>query len=154
MNRQAAREQAHGAEDGKFKHILGRWSRQALAHIKNVRDHKDCEDRGFSGNKGEHPHAPAGWEWPFLFHRYSCKSGAAQSNSPVYSYFQSGSSGCLRSQSGRRLLTTGSVAKLYSGGGEVVNHSSVHASHGSFPAGSPFNSDRRRLPTKTSTPAI
>src|SRR5271169_533693 len=71
-----------------------------------------------------------------------------------YSYFQSGSSGCLRSQSGRRLLTTGVTAKLYSGGGEVVDHSSVHASHGSFPAGSPFKSDQARLATNTSTPAI
>src|SRR5713226_9235996 len=58
----------------------------------------------------------------------------------LYSYFQSGSSGCLRSQSGRRLWTTGIAAKSYSGGGEVVDHSSVHASHGSFPAGSPFRS--------------
>src|SRR6202047_2670743 len=71
-----------------------------------------------------------------------------------YSYFQSGSSGCLMSQSGRRLLTTGIVAKLYSGGGEVVDHSSVHASQGSAPAGSPFRSDHKRLPTNTSTPAI
>src|SRR5262245_22780687 len=53
-------------------------------------------------------------------------------------YSQSGSSGCLRSQSGRRLLTTGIAAKLYGGGGDVVDHSSVHASHGSFPAGLPL----------------
>ncbi len=52
-----------------------------------------------------------------------------------HSYFQSGSSGCFRSHSGRRLRTTGSVAKLYSGGGDVVDHSSVQASHGSSPAG-------------------
>src|ERR1700720_2116926 len=71
----------------------------------------------------------------------------------LYSYFQSGSSGCFRSQSGRRLWTTGIAAKLYSGGGEVVEHSSVHASHGSFPAGSPFQSDQSRFPTNTSTPA-
>src|ERR1700756_1033329 len=71
----------------------------------------------------------------------------------LYSYFQSGSSGCFRSQSGRWLRTTGIVAKSYSGGGEVVDHSSVHASHGSFPAGSPLKSDRRRLKTNTSTPA-
>src|SRR6201997_2231271 len=69
------------------------------------------------------------------------------------SYFQSGSSGCFRSQSGRRLRTTGIVAKSYSGGGEVVDHSSVHASHGSFPAGSPFQSDQSRFTMNTSTPA-
>src|SRR5579862_5070163 len=69
----------------------------------------------------------------------------------LYSYFQSGSSGCFRSQSGRRLRTTGIVAKSYSGGGEVVDHSSVHASHGSFPAGSPERSDRTMLITNMST---
>src|ERR1700692_4900898 len=60
---------------------------------------------------------------------------------PFYSYFQSGSSGCLRSQSGRRLMTTGILAKLYSGGGEVVDHSSVQASQGSLPADSPLTRD-------------
>ncbi len=30
----------------------------------------------------------------------------------LYSYFQSGSSGCLRSHNGRRLLTVGTTAKL------------------------------------------
>src|SRR5262250_1783504 len=54
------------------------------------------------------------------------------------SYFQSGSSGCFRSHNGRRLLATGSDAKLYAGGGELVDHSRVHASHGSFPAVSPL----------------
>src|ERR1700687_359318 len=51
-----------------------------------------------------------------------------------YSYFQSGSDGCFRSQSGRRLLTTGTTGKFHSGGGELVDHSSVHASQGSLPA--------------------
>src|SRR5215471_9835013 len=56
----------------------------------------------------------------------------------LYSYFQSGSSGCFRSQSGRRLFTTGVVAKLYGGGGELVVHSRVHASQGSLPASLPL----------------
>src|SRR6516225_2499969 len=55
-----------------------------------------------------------------------------------YSYFQSGSSGCLRSQSGRRLFTSGSFSKLYSAGGDAVAHSRVQASHGSSPAFLPF----------------
>jgi hypothetical protein len=46
----------------------------------------------------------------------------------------------LWSQNGRALLTVGTTAKLYSGGGEVIVHSSVAASHGSAGAGSP---DRR-----------
>src|SRR5579862_8571550 len=72
----------------------------------------------------------------------------------LYSYFQSGSSGCFKSQSGRRLSTTGILAKLYSGGGELVDHSSVQASHGSSPANFPFQSDHKRFPTKTRTPTI
>src|SRR5262245_14089053 len=71
----------------------------------------------------------------------------------VYSYFQSGSSGCYKSHSGRRLRTSGKVSKLYSGGGEVVDHSSVQASQGSSPAGSPRRSDHSTLATKQPTPA-
>src|SRR5260370_8446200 len=51
----------------------------------------------------------------------------------LYSYFQSGSSGCLRSQSGRRLFTAGITAKLYPGVGELVVHSRVQASQQSPP---------------------
>ena len=58
-------------------------------------------------------------------------------------YFQSGSSGCFRSQSGRRLRTSGMTSKLYEAGGEVVAHSSVQASQGSSPAIRPFRSERR-----------
>src|SRR5919201_5426721 len=43
-----------------------------------------------------------------------------------------------RSHSGRALSMGGSAAKLYAGGGEVVAHSSVQASHGLSPAGFPF----------------
>src|SRR5258707_8887378 len=71
----------------------------------------------------------------------------------LYSYFQSGSSGCLRSQSGRRLFTDGSTAKLYAGGGDAVDHSSVHASQGSLPARGPAWYDRARVKRNTSKPA-
>ena len=37
------------------------------------------------------------------------------------------------------------TAKLYTGGGELVDHSSVHASQGSFPAGLPRKYDQIRL---------
>src|SRR5579862_3647803 len=63
----------------------------------------------------------------------------------VYSYFQSGSSECFRSHRGRRLRTAGIEAKLYSGGGEVVAHSSVQASQGSLPATAPAKYDWIRL---------
>src|SRR5437870_1636461 len=82
------------------------------------------------------------------FGRDGSSSRPAASPAPSSSYFQSGSSGCLRSQSGRRLRTVGVVSKLYDGGGEVVAHSSVHASHGSSPAGAPFFRDMSRFQTK------
>src|SRR5271155_5295588 len=68
----------------------------------------------------------------------ACAIAAVLIASGPHSYFQSGSSGCFMSHSGRRLVATGSVAKLYDGGGEGVDHSSVHASHGSFPASFPL----------------
>src|SRR5215467_4730545 len=67
----------------------------------------------------------------------------------LHSYWLSGSSGCFRSHNGRRLATTGTVAKLYAGGGELVDHSSVHASHGSFPASAPLKYEMMRFATNT-----
>src|SRR5262245_27913000 len=72
----------------------------------------------------------------------------------IHSYFQSGSVGCLMSQSGRRLLTVGISAKLYSGGGELVLHSRVQASHGSFPAGLPLRNERITLNSQIDMAAI
>src|SRR5215475_13529695 len=71
-----------------------------------------------------------------------------------YSYFQSGSSGCLASHNGRRLATTGIAPKLYSGGGDVVDHSSVHASQGSLPATGPRKYDQMKFVTQQRIPAI
>src|SRR6476620_664009 len=70
----------------------------------------------------------------------------------LYSYFQSGSSGCFRSHSGRRLFTAGRVAKLYSGGGELVDHSRVHASQGSLLASLPLKNDQSRLAANARMP--
>src|SRR4030095_7608137 len=67
----------------------------------------------------------------------------------LHSYWLSGSSGCFRSHSGRRLATVGIVAKLYAGGGELVDHSSVHAPQVSLPAGAPLKYDTMRFATKT-----
>ena len=60
--------------------------------------------------------------------RSRCPPSRGASSSP-------GSPGCSRSHSGRRLRTGGTWSKLCSGGGEVVAHSSVQASHGLSPAG-------------------
>src|SRR3984957_2359229 len=74
-------------------------------------------------------------------------------NSNVYySNFQSGSSGCFKSQSGRRLRTSGIASKLYSGGGEEVVHSKVQASQGSSPAILPFRADQIMLIMKIRAP--
>src|ERR1700689_5194924 len=70
-----------------------------------------------------------------------------------YSYCQSGSSGCLRSHSGRRLLTSGMVAKLYVGGGEGGGHWGLPAPQGSPPPPFPRQYDQSRLPMNTNTPA-
>src|SRR5204862_1842390 len=44
-----------------------------------------------------------------------------------------------RSYSGRALVTYGTESKLCGGGGDVVYHSSVFASHGSLPARRPLS---------------
>ena len=49
--------------------------------------------------------------------------------------------------------TSGITSKLFTGGGEVVNHSSVFATHGSGPATTPRLRLRVTLMTVTSTPA-
>ena len=48
--------------------------------------------------------------------------------------------------------TRGIASKLFSGGGEGVNHSSVLPFHGSGPATAPLLSERTRLTTVSSTP--
>src|SRR5258705_14012697 len=85
------------------------------------------------------------------FSDWSIANGAVLIGNSFYSYFQSGSSGCLRSQSGRRLLTDGITAKLYTGGGEMVVHSRVHASHGSLPAILPLREDHSTFTMKINT---
>src|SRR5258708_28824441 len=68
----------------------------------------------------------------------------------LHSYRLSGSSGCFKSHNGRRLATVGVTAKLYAGGGELTDHSRVHASQGSFPALAPLKEEIMGLPTKIS----
>jgi hypothetical protein len=51
MNRQTAREQANGVEDGNFEHVFRHRPGQTFADIKDVRDHENREDRAFSDNQ-------------------------------------------------------------------------------------------------------
>src|SRR5687767_7559982 len=60
----------------------------------------------------------------------------------------------LCSQKGRALLTAGTTAKLYSGGGELIVHSSVAASHGSPGARWPVRTLRIALTKNTSTERV
>src|SRR5262245_22219048 len=101
VNGEAAREQADGEEDGNFKSLPGHGSGQALADVVNVGDDEDHEYRRLACNEGEHADVTSGRRLPLQFldgHRHWRRTHDGRS----YSYFQSGSSGCLRSQSGRR----------------------------------------------------
>ena len=81
------------------------------------------------------------WMW--------CGSGATSSSSvstaaPAGSRSSrpSSSSVYFRCQNSSRWVTSGISAKLYSGGGDEVDHSSVRASHGSGPAIGPRRSEK------------
>src|SRR5262245_38208120 len=56
---------------------------------------------------------------------------------------------CSRSQSGRRPVIGGTRSKFSCGGGDVVAHSSVHASQGFAPARLPLIRLRRMFTAKT-----
>src|SRR5207249_9711845 len=58
----------------------------------------------------------------------------------------------LKSRSGLALDTYGTRSKLCGGGGEVVYHSSVSASQGSFPARRPFCEVTTTFERKTKIP--
>src|SRR6267143_5633597 len=98
MDRQAAREQADCQEYGSVQHARRR-SADAFACIEQVRDDEDDEDRRLAREEREHSDPSTVRQDPIRI----CARCA-------HSYFQSGSSGCLRSHSGRRLFTTGTVA--------------------------------------------
>src|SRR6266481_4772758 len=112
MDRPAAREKADRQEHGKVQHAGGRTA-DALARLEQVRDNEDDEDRRLAREEREHSHSTAGRQAPIRI----CGGGA-------HSYFQSGSSGCLRSHSGRRLFTAGTAAQWYSGGGDEIGRAS------------------------------
>ena len=138
VDRQATREKADAGKDRELKYILWQRTSQTFADVKKISDDKDCKDREFGCNQRKHSYASARRKYPGAVPWKSALKEWCSRRPPHHSYFQSGSSGCLMSQSGRRLLTTGILAKLYSTGGELVDHSSVHASQGSFPAALPL----------------
>src|SRR5260370_37903981 len=135
-----------------MENFLGCRTREALAHVKQVGDHEDGEDCRLGSNQAVHSESPTRGGSPLDF-GFEHRNWRCTHLNCLYSYFQSGSSGCLRSQSGRRLLTVGIKAKLYAGGGELVAHSRVHASHGSLPAILPLIKDKSRLTAKTRMPS-
>ena len=148
---EAAREQTYRVEDGKLQDLARIWSGEALAYVVDIGDHKNSEDRDLGNDQRRHgDRAVIGQDPIFVM---PCARGMVLvlivcapfylSELPClgdqnHSYRESGSSGCFRSHNGRRLLTTGSLAKLYSGGGDEVAHSSVQASQGSGPASGPL----------------
>src|SRR5436190_11828094 len=66
----------------------------------------------------------------------------------------SGRSGLVRSHNGRRLRIGGSATKFSCGGGEVVAHSSVHASQGLSPATLPRKNEVAKFQTRISADAL
>jgi len=111
MNRQTARQQTDGVKDRNIENVLRRRPRQALADIEEIGHDKDREDCSLGSDQGEHPDASARGKIPLDFllgYRY----GRRFHRLFHYSYFQSGSAGCFRSHSGRRLLISGMEAKL------------------------------------------
>ena len=81
----------------------------------------------------------------------SCPSS---STSVPASSRRASSSRSSRSQFGYGLVTFGMTGKLYSGGGEVVAHSSVPPKNGSGPESGPRNRLQRRFPKISSNPAV
>src|SRR6476660_7292277 len=66
----------------------------------------------------------------------------------------SGRSGLAKSHNGRRLRIGGSATKFSCGGGDVVAHSSVHASQGLSPATLPRKKDLAKFQTRISADAL
>ena len=108
---------------------------QALADIEDVGDHEDREDRRLADDKAD------------TCRRARAKAGATSSRVCRPSRFVEWRSSFILPVRIFRMLQIpqrpaavhpGIFAKLYAGGGEVVAHSSVHASHGSLPAGLPL----------------
>ena len=56
------------------------------------------------------------------------------------------------SRIGSGLRTSGTASKLWGGGGESANHSSVEPCHGSWPTGRPPLYEAARFPSSTRTP--
>src|SRR5713101_8080668 len=131
MHRQAARKEADRQEDRRTQDLSRFRTSGALTDVEHIRDDEDRKNRHFGADQAVHPHA------------------ATEIARGTHSYFQSGSSGCFRSQRGRRLMTVGTSPKLYSGGGDEVSHSSVQASHGSSPACSPDSHEISRFSMNT-----
>ena len=120
VNRQAAGQQTDGGEDGQFEHLSRRRPGEALPQIEKIGDYKDGEDSPLRHDQADHSDPSSRRKRPWCFHHRQGNGRCAQGQSsfvfPIrpHSYFQSGSSGCLMSHSGRRLCTTGRI-------GEVVN---------------------------------
>src|SRR5438128_10035630 len=66
----------------------------------------------------------------------------------------SGRSGLAKSHSGRRLRIGGNATKFSCGGGDVVAHSSVHASQGLSPATLPRKNEVDKDQTRISAAAL
>ena len=142
---EAAREQAYRVKDGKLQNLARLRPGDALAYVIDIGNHKNSEDRRLGNDQGRHGDGAVIGQAPSLRWLPGEPGESCSRSSSIYprldqnhSYRESGSSGCFRSHNGLRLATTGALAKLYSGGGDEVAHSSVQASQGSGPASGPL----------------
>ncbi len=143
MNGQAARQQADRVEDRRFEHFARGRSGDALPHIEQIGNHENREDRRLGNDETGHRDLAAIGR---LQAADASGNGFAIALIAFFLYSQRLfiRNGCLdlRDASGPTTAggsrPTGMEAKLYAGGGELMDHSSVHASQGSLPALAPL----------------
>src|SRR5580658_11143236 len=103
----------HGIKNGNVKHFFGRGPLHVATKVIEIRDDKDCEDGGLRNNEAHHGDRAATGLGPcILMIAVLQGNGSHVLLLANYSNAESESSGCFRSHNGRRLKTSGSIAKL------------------------------------------
>src|SRR3954466_13035058 len=100
--------------------------------------------------RGVPPRANAGRAPPPAGRRRTRRAPSGAATPPAYAPWTLR----RRSRNGRALVTYGMRSKFHGGGGDVVYHSSVSASHGSFAARAPARAVFTTLTTNRSRPSV
>ena len=136
--------------DRKPQNLPGRRTAQALTEVIQVGDDEDCKNGALRCDQTEHPNATPVWMEVLC----SGQGNGRSSHECRWRLFVFPVRivRVLHVPERATALNHGRRAKLYSGGGDVVDHSSVQASHGSRPARFPLRSDQRMLARKQRIP--